>query len=152
MAEQLLVDSGLDVKLARCFAFVGPYLNRKIYYAIGNFIQNCLDGKPIVINGDGTPLRSYLYADDLVEWLFAILERGETGRPYNVGSDRAISIRELAEKVRIVLGTRNEIKIMGHPTGGKPSVYVPNIDRVKHELGLQIKYDLRDAIYKSVES
>ncbi len=148
-AERMLVESGLEVKLARCFSFVGKYLDRTIYYAIGNFIQDCLDGNPITINGDGTPLRSYLYADDLVEWLFAILERGESGRLYNVGSDKGLSIRALAEKVRAVLGTRNEIKLLGQPTGGKPSVYVPNIDRITHELGMEIKYDLQDTISKS---
>jgi len=145
-AEQMLVDYGLDVKIARCFAFVGPHLNRRIHYAIGNFIQDCLDGKTITINGDGTPLRSYLYADDLVEWLFAILERGETGRPYNVGSDVGISIRALAEKVRGVLGTQNEIKILGQPTGGPPSVYVPIVSRARHELGLSVKVSLEQAI------
>lgn len=148
-SEKLLLASGLDVMIARCFAFVGPYLNRKIHYAIGNFMQDCLDGRDIVIKGDGTPLRSYLYADDLVEWLFAILERGESGRPYNVGSDKGLSIRALAERVRAMLGTRNAIKILGQQTGGKPSVYVPNIERITHELGMAIKYDLRDAISKS---
>lgn len=145
-AEQMLIDSGFDVKIARCFAFVGPYLNRRIHYAIGNFIQDCLDGKPIIINGDGTPLRSYLYADDLVKWLFAILERGEAGRPYNVGSAEALSIRALAEKVRSVLGANNEIKVLGVPTGGASSVYVPEIGRARRELGLVVGVPLEQAI------
>ena len=150
--ERLLVDAGFDVKLARCFAFVGPHLNRNIHYAIGNFIQNCLDGKPIVINGDGTPLRSYLYADDLVEWLFAILERGEAGRPYNVGSDRAVSIRELAETVRNALGSKSEIIVKGTPKADeKPLVYVPSIERACSELGLEVKVSLEDAIKFSVK-
>ncbi len=150
-AERLLVESGLDVKIARCFSFVGKYLDRTIYYAIGNFIQNCLDGKPIIINGDGTPLRSYLYADDLVEWLFAILERGENGRPYNVGSDRAVSIRELAETVRDALGSKSEIIVKGMPKAGeKPSVYVPSIERARVELGLDVKVALENAIRFSV--
>ena len=146
-AERMLLDSGLDVKIARCFAFAGKHLPRTIHYAIGNFIQNCLDGKPIVINGDGTPLRSYLYADDLVEWLFAILERGESGRPYNVGSDRAVSIRELAETVRDVLGSKSEIIVKGTPKADeRPSVYVPSIERARCELGLDVKTSLEDAI------
>ena len=148
-AERLLVESGLDVKIARCFAFVGPYLNRKIHYAIGNFIQNCLDGAPIVINGDGTPLRSYLYADDLVEWLFAILKRGETGQPYNVGSDEGLSILELAECVRSVLGTENEIRVLGQSTSSRPSVYVPDVSRARDELGLRLTVGLDDAVRAS---
>jgi len=114
-------------------------------------MQNCLDGKPIVIDGDGTPLRSYLYADDLIEWLFAILERGESGRSYNVGSDRAVSIRELAETVRAALGSKSEIIVKGTPkTGAAPSVYVPSIARAREELGLEVKIALEDAIRFSV--
>lgn len=150
-AEGFLSDSGLEVKIARCFAFVGPYLDRTIHYAIGNFIQNCLDGKPIVINGDGSPLRSYMYADDLVEWLFAILERGKPNRPYNVGSDHALSIRELAETVRRVLGAKSEIIVKGTPvSGAAPSAYLPMIERAVQELGVSIKTPLEEAIGKTV--
>ena len=151
-AEKILIESGLEAKIARCFAFLGPHLNRGIHFAIGNFIQNCLDGKPIVINGDGTPLRSYLYADDLVEWLFAILQRGESGRPYNVGSDHAVSIRELAETVRDAMGSKSEIVVKGTPkVGEEPSVYVPSIERACSELGLEVKVSLEDAIKFSVK-
>ena len=149
-AEHMLSDADLDVKIARCFAFVGPYLDRSMQYAIGNFIQNCLDGRPIVINGDGTPLRSYLYADDLVEWLFAILDRGQSRWAYNVGGEKAFSIRALAEVVRCALGTKVEIVVKQKPARDVPaSVYVPVVDRAKDELGLQVRTPLECAVRKS---
>ena len=150
-AERRCIESGIPTCIARCFAFTGPYLNRRIHFAIGNFIQDCLDGKDIVIKGDGTPLRSYLYADDLVEWLFAILERGEPGRPYNVGSPKGLSIRELAKTVRSALGTKNEISIQGipqplNPSTLQPSTYVPIVTRAETELGLRMTVPLVEAI------
>ena len=148
-AERMCTESGIPSCIARCFAFTGPYLNRHIHYAIGNFIQDCLDNKPIVIKGDGTPLRSYLYADDLVEWLFAILDRGKPGRPYNVGSDEAISIRDLATTVRASLNATSEIKALGQSISGAANVYVPDISRIRDELGVTIKTNLSDAIRDS---
>ena len=149
LAEQMCRESGLHVLLPRCFAFLGPYLNRGIHFAIGNFIQNCIDGQPIVIKGDGLPMRSYLYADDLVEWLFAILERGESGRPYNVGSDRAISIRDLAVLVRETLQSKSEIKVLGQAVAGAANCYVPNVSRARDELDLVQKVGLPEAIRAS---
>ena len=163
LAEQMCCASGLHVLLPRCFAFVGPYLNRSIHFAIGNFIQNCLDGQPIVIKGDGSPMRSYLYADDLVEWLFAILDRGQSCRPYNVGSPDAISIKDLAYLVRDTLQSNNlksnnqtiinqtisRIQVLGQSVSGASNVYVPNIDRVANELGLGVKTCLSDAVRMS---
>ena len=155
-AERMCIESGIPTCIARCFAFTGPYLNRRIHYAIGNFIQDCIDNKPIVIKGDGTPLRSYLYADDLVEWLFAILDRGEPGRPYNVGSPEGISIRDLAETVRSALGTNNEIKVLDNPCNPcnpwlrpAPSTYVPIVTRAMTELGLSVTVPLAEAIHRS---
>jgi len=148
-AERMAVDSGLHVLLPRCFAFVGRHLDRNAHFAIGNFIRDARAGSDIVINGDGTPMRSYLYADDLVEWLFAILERGESGRVYNVGSDKAISIRDLAVLVRDVLGSKSEVKVLGQAVPGAANYYVPNVDRIKRELGMEIKVPLEEAIRSS---
>lgn len=149
LAEQMCRESGLHVLLPRCFAFVGPYLNRGIHFAIGNFIQNCIDGQPIVIKGDGSPLRSYLYADDLVEWLLAILERGESGRPYNVGSGQAIPIRDLAVLVRETLHSSSEIQVLGESVPGAANCYVPTVLRARAELGLVQKVSLPEAILAS---
>ena len=149
-AERMCVESGLDAKIVRCFAFTGPYLNRDIHYAIGNFIRDCLAGEPIVIKGDGTPQRSYLYADDLVEWLFAVLDRGVSGCPYNVGSPEGLSIREVAERVRAALGTKNDIRVLGVSVPGTPpSVYVPDVSRAVRELGLRDTVDLTTAVRHS---
>lgn len=145
-AERMAIDSGLHALIPRCFAFVGKYLDRNAHFAIGNFIRDALAGKDIVINGDGSPMRSYMYADDLVEWLFAILERGETGRPYNVGSPDAISIRDLAVSVRDAIGSTVTVNVLGRSVAGAANYYVPAVDRAMSELGLGLKFHLSDGV------
>lgn len=149
IAEQMAVESGLHVFLPRCFAFVGRFLDRNAHFAIGNFIRDALAGNDIVIQGDGSPIRSYLYADDLVGWLFAILERGESGRVYNVGSDEAISIRDLACLVRDELKSTGKVKVLGNHLVGAANCYVPNVDRIRKELCVSVKMGLREAIARS---
>lgn len=149
-AERMAADSGLHALLPRCFAFVGPHLDRNAHFAIGNFIADALAGRDIVIKGDGTPMRSYMYADDLVEWLWAILERGESGRVYNVGSDEAISIRDLAYAVRDALGSKSEVRVLGKAVAGAADYYVPDVSRIRRELGVEVKAKLQDAILNSI--
>jgi dTDP-glucose 4,6-dehydratase len=141
---------GFETKIARCFAFIGPYLPLDANYAIGNFIRDALHGGPIVIKGDGTPYRSYLYAADLAIWLWTILTRGQNCRPYNVGSDEAISIQELAEKVREVVAPGVEIQVLQkHQPGAKVERYVPDIERARNELGVMNWFLLDECLVKT---
>lgn len=117
--------------LARCFSFAGPWLPLDLHYAIGNFIAQALAEQPITVHSDGTALRSYLYAGDLVVWLLTLLLSGPSGKPCNVGSDEAISIGELAHLVRDLLAPHLDVRILGQRTisVGNPvrNVYVPDI-------------------------
>jgi nucleoside-diphosphate-sugar epimerase len=151
-AEALCLESGLDAVLARCFAFVGPWLPLRNHFAIGNFIGNCLRNEPIVIKGDGTSVRSYMYGADLAEWLCTILLRGERAQPYNVGSSDAISIFDLAHRVRECAGTRNDIVVLGErPEDGTSSRYVPSVHRAETELELRQRCSLPDAICRTID-
>ncbi len=153
-SEQLCLDAStgrFECVIARPFAFVGPYLPLDTHFAIGNFIRDCLENRPIVIRGDGTPLRSYLYAADLAAWLWTLLLRGEHGRVYNVGSEDAISIRDLACLVRECAGTQNEILVQEEAKEGVlPARYVPSVARIQHELGLIPRCSLSDGIRRTI--
>jgi len=154
VAEQMCLDASkgqFDCVIARPFAFVGPYLPLDAHFAIGNFIRHCLHNEPITITGDGTPLRSYLYTSDLVAWLWRILLSGKPGRTYNIGSDEAVSILDLARLVREVAGTHNEIAVRDQPVEGAfPARYVPSVDRAKTELALTKRISLPEAIHRTL--
>lgn len=151
-AENLCLESGIDTVIARCFAFVGPHLPLGKHFAIGNFINNVLKGEDILIKGDGTPYRSYMYATDLAEWLFTILLKGRSGEAYNVGSDVEVSIKELAEIVADFSGGKSKVIIARKPENGVlPSRYVPNIAKAATQLNLSCKISLETAISRTIE-
>jgi dTDP-glucose 4,6-dehydratase len=151
-AEELCREAcgrgGLAATIARCFAFVGPYLPLNGHFAIGNFIRDALAGGPIRVQGDGTPLRSYLYAADLTIWLWTILFRGAPARPYNVGSSQGLTIRDLAERAGSLFGV--PVCVSQEPTPGQmASRYVPDTERARMELGLEVWVPLEGAIRKT---
>ena len=143
---------GIATTIARCFAFVGPHLALNLNFAIGNLVADALRGGPITITGDGTPLRSYLYGADLAIWLWTILVRGESGQAYNVGSDAALTIEELARLVADVVNPKAEVVILQKKDPAKlPHRYVPSISRARSELGLEPWIDLREGIRRMAE-
>ena len=142
---------GFEVKIARCYAFVGAFLPLETHFAIGNFIANALNNKPISIQGDGTPYRSYLYAADLIIWLWTILCFGSSGRAYNVGSDIEISIADLAKMVAEFASPMLKINIAKTAlSSAEVERYVPSTARARQELNLQQWVTLPTAIEKTI--
>jgi nucleoside-diphosphate-sugar epimerase len=140
----------LQPAIARCFAFVGPYLPLDAHFAVGNFIRDALRGGPIHISGDGTPVRSYLYGSDLAVWLWTILLRGVPLRPYNVGSDDGISIRGLAECVAQAAAGAPTITIaVPDSAGRKAARYVPSVSRAR-DLGLRTTVALHESVRRTL--
>lgn len=145
---------GLETVVARCFAFIGPDLPLDAHFAIGNFIRDALFGKEVIVHGTGTPVRSYLYQDDLAEWLLTLLAMGEPTTAYNVGSDEAISIADLAYLIRDQLAPGKAVRIEGGSSADAPTRnrYVPNTDKASKDLGLHIKVPLAAAIRITAEA
>jgi dTDP-glucose 4,6-dehydratase len=156
MAEHLCViqreQQACEVKIARCFAFVGPYLPLDWHFAIGNFIRDGLNGGPIIIKGDGTPKRSYLYAADLVIWLWKILSSGKAITPYNVGSDEALSILETADMVAKQFEKPIKVDILVKADPQKPAQrYIPDISLARNQLNLKPGITLPDGIKRTIK-
>ena len=139
----------LNVVIARCFSFIGPYLPLNANYAVGNFISNAMSGGAIIVNGAGTEQRSYLYTADLAVWLWTILVRSESGSIINVGSDKTYSILEVAQKVADVFAV-TDVLVRGIPNKKKSaSRYVPSIVRAREMYGLDTTIDLTEAIRRT---
>ncbi len=140
---------GLDVVTARIFALLGPIQSLDVHFAAGNFIRDALQGRTIRVEGAGNAVRSYLYAADLAVWLWTLMLNGGTGAVYNVGSEEAVSIAELAKRVSAVLGG-GPVEVLGRPDPGwNPGRYVPSTAAIRSDLELQATVGLDEAIRRT---
>lgn len=151
-AERAIIDlgtAGLNVSIARCFAFVGEYLPRDQHFAIGNFIDDVINKRPIVVKANHQVYRSYMYADDLVEWLMTIADHAAPYCPiYNVGSDQAFLLGDLARQLSKHFQIPAEVQ---SPSSAMIDRYIPSIKKAKDELGVYLKFDLINSIQKAIK-
>lgn len=134
-AETLFFDyhrqHGLEVKVARIFNTYGPRMHPADGRVVSNFIVQALRGEPITIYGDGGQTRSFCYVDDLVEGLLRFIETpGEVCGPLNLGNPGEFTIRELAELVLRLTGSRSRLEFRPLPADD-PRQRRPDIDRAK---------------------
>jgi nucleoside-diphosphate-sugar epimerase len=149
VAIRELGKKGINVSIARCFSFVGKYLPRDQHFAMGNFIANGKNGTDIEVKTDRLVFRSYMNADDLVEWLLTIADNSKPTCPvYNVASDKEIEIRELANIASQIFNV--SVKTVEINKNATEDRYIPSIEKAKKELGLRINYALKESILMSI--
>lgn len=139
-----LAGDGACVAIARCFAFVGVHLPRDQHFAVGNFLADGLAGRAVTVSAQRSVIRSYMHADDMVRWLMTIADRAGSDCPvFNVGSDEAVEIADLAGRVARLYNVPVE---MAERKDDQPDRYVPSIDRAAVELGLTLQFNLDSAL------
>lgn len=139
-----LGERGMNVAVARPFAFVGAYLPRDRHFAIGSFLADGLAGRPVRVAARQQVWRSWMHADDLVRWLLTIADAASPACPiYNVGSDEALLVEDAARIVADRFGTS---ALVPERTSDAVDRYVPSIAKARAELGLTLTHDLASAV------
>ena len=132
-AEKEIINlgkSGLSVSIARCFTFYGKYLPKDQHYAYGNFIGQAEKGETVKVQTNGIVYRSYMNADEMVKSLITIVIHSSNKCPiYNVGSDKQITIHDLAEKIAKKYKVNYEFILKENKK--IEDRYVPNVDKLK---------------------
>ena len=151
-SEEAFIALGLNelnVSIARCFAFIGPWLPLDQHFAIGNFINDGLNNRKIKVIAKQKVYRSYMYSDDLVKWLITIAEKSNPSCPiYNVGSDQEILINDLASKIGDLFC--QEIDMLPF-SSEEIDRYIPDILKAQKDLDLSLTYDLEDSIFNTIK-
>jgi nucleoside-diphosphate-sugar epimerase len=128
---------------------LAAWLPRDQHFAIGNFISDVLNKRPIVVKATHQVYRSYMYADDLVEWLMTIADHASPDcQKYNVGLDQAILVSDLAKLLAENYHIQAVVPLI---SDSKIDCYIPSIKKAKDELGLDLKYNLSASIYETIK-
>jgi dTDP-glucose 4,6-dehydratase len=137
-------QQGVDTSIARIFNTYGPRMRPNDGRAVPTFVRQALEGKPLTVFGDGTQTRSFCYVDDLIRGLIALAESGEHG-PVNVGNPHEFTMKELAETVLRVTGSKSEIVHEALPVDD-PQVRQPDITRARQLLGWEPEIQLEEGL------
>jgi len=159
-AETLFFDyhrqHKLDIRVARIFNTYGPRMHPNDGRVISNFIVQALRGDDITLYGDGAQTRSFCYVDDLIEAILRFMELSPeepTGTafpgPLNLGNPTEFTIRQLAERVMAITGSRSRIVFRPLPADD-PVQRQPDIARARDLLAWEPRVDLDDGLRRTV--
>ena len=153
-AETLFVDyrrqHDLGIKIARIFNTYGPRMHPHDGRVVSNFIMQALMGQPITLYGDGSQTRSFCFVDDLVEGLIRLMNTShEITGPINLGNPGEFTIRELAEKVINLTGSRSTIVTEPLPEDD-PLQRQPDIGQAREVLGWQPTVPLEEGLKRAI--
>ncbi|MCR5879760.1 UDP-glucuronic acid decarboxylase family protein [Phenylobacterium sp. J367] len=153
-AETLFFDyrrqHNLRIKVARIFNTYGPRMHPNDGRVVSNFVVQALKGESITLYGEGNQTRSFCYVDDLVEGFLRFMATGdEVTGPINLGNPGEFTIRELAEIVIDLTGSKSKIEFRPLPQDD-PMQRQPIIDKAKEHLGWEPKVPLREGLKKTI--
>ena len=152
-AETLCFDhhreAGVDIRVARIFNTYGPRMAVNDGRVVSNFIVQALRGEDITIYGEGKQTRSFCYVDDLVEGLWLLMSNQHIG-PINLGNPGEFTIRELAEQVIRMTGTKSRLVARPLPADD-PKQRCPDITRATTQLGFTPKVSLVQGLAPTIE-
>ena len=153
-AETLFFDyrrqHGLGIKVARIFNTYGPRMQPNDGRVVSNFIIQALLGRALTIYGDGAQTRSFCYVDDLVEAMVRLMASpDEVTGPINLGNPAEMTIRELAEKIIALTGSRSKIVLKPRPADD-PYRRKPDITRAREALGWEPKTGLEAGLAPTI--
>lgn len=154
-AETLFFDYhrqyGLEIKVARIFNTYGPRMHPNDGRVVSNFIIQALQGQPITIYGDGQQTRSFCYVDDLVDGFMRMMDTGsDFPGPVNLGNPNEFMIKELAEEVLDLTGSKSQLVNKPLPQDD-PRQRQPDISLARERLGWEPKTQLRAGLTKTIE-
>ena len=155
VAETLFVNyhhqNNVRIKIIRIFNTYGPRMHPQDGRVVSNFIVQALKGEDITIYGDGSQTRSFQYVDDLIEGMLRMMNsREEFTGPVNIGNPNEFTIRELAEQVIRLTGTKSKLIYMPLPSDD-PMQRQPNIDLAKKELGWEPRVQLAEGLTRTID-
>lgn len=152
-AETLCFDyqrqHGVDIRVVRIFNTYGPRMHPKDGRVVSNFIMQALAGEPITLYGDGSQTRSFCYVDDLVEGLLRMMEQTSEMGPINLGNPVEFTIRELAETVLRLTGSKSRLERRPLPQDD-PMQRQPDISRARAVLNWEPKVALEDGLKETI--
>jgi UDP-glucuronate decarboxylase len=153
-AETLCFDYrrqyGIEIKVARIFNTYGPRMNPDDGRVVSNFVVQALRGEPITIYGGGEQTRSFCYVDDLIEGFLRLMESpADITGPINLGNPGEFTIRELADIVIEMTGSRSKITWKELPVDD-PKQRKPDISRATLLLGWEPKISLREGLARTI--